>query len=442
MISNNKNSMSVNSVMRLVTIMVLGVVFAFYLIVGLFVYIVTEKENNHLNTRIENAFQIEYKQNINVAKEYSYWDETYKYLFLEKNKEWIIQNMEKYLFKTYDYDWIGIKTEDGIQLSTKRRTSSITVEDLKNIKINDIEHFKINGIKTYQKINDSLYEITIVPFVNGVTKTELKEQLIFAVKIDNLYLNKIINKYELPYLKLGFDEKTKNKIELKNYNNEVYGYIYWDYSSPIQTLIPYMIGLGIILLIVFIILIRKILFNELEENAKYEETLFLAATKDHLTNIANRGSFIEQAKYQFNVLKAENRDGGILILDIDYFKKLNDNYGHYIGDRALIQFAKVCKKVLRHDDLIGRIGGEEFAIFLPNANEEICMNIANRIHDALLKNPVYTDKGFVHMTVSIGCALNTKKVHRLEDLINNADTALYESKNNGRNRTSIFNYVK
>nr|WP_321272360.1 diguanylate cyclase [uncultured Tolumonas sp.] len=161
------------------------------------------------------------------------------------------------------------------------------------------------------------------------------------------------------------------------------------------------------------------------------------AHTDYLTGFHNRGHFMEQAEH---ALKRVVRYGGelsIFMLDVDHFKKINDTYGHKVGDIVLQKLATVCQDTLRVVDIIGRVGGEEFAILLPETNEEEAFSVAERLREAIANAKVPLGNGLpLSVTVSIGIASLTSKDDNIDVLLNLADKALYAAKHAGRNRVS------
>jgi diguanylate cyclase (GGDEF)-like protein len=127
------------------------------------------------------------------------------------------------------------------------------------------------------------------------------------------------------------------------------------------------------------------------------------------------------------------------MLDIDLFKKVNDVYGHIIGDQVLQQIANRSRSVLRTSDIIGRYGGEEFVILLPETSIHHAQNIANRIRLLVLDRPIMTDRGEVSVSVSLGISsMEGDCDSRLEWVIDQADQALLKAKDLGRNRAVIW----
>lgn len=174
--------------------------------------------------------------------------------------------------------------------------------------------------------------------------------------------------------------------------------------------------------------------QELElANAKLQEL----ANTDSLTNLANRRFLMEQLSAE---IERHSRSGltlGLLMLDLDHFKQINDRYGHPVGDRVLQQAAKCMQQTVRESDVVGRIGGEEFAIIAVDTKDEGPFVLAARLKENLADVKVETGDGqIVSFTVSIGCMHFTGGVVDADTLMTLADQALYASKNTGRNRVT------
>ncbi|MDO8651715.1 MAG: sensor domain-containing diguanylate cyclase [Undibacterium sp.] len=177
------------------------------------------------------------------------------------------------------------------------------------------------------------------------------------------------------------------------------------------------------------------IYRDVTQRKMMERELQRLATTDPLTNIANRRAFLEQADLIFKSSQRYLSSMNMLMLDLDFFKAINDKYGHLGGDKVLTRFAQTVALELRDSDLFGRIGGEEFCILLQQSNQQEAMNVAERIrervHSLFLKN---TEGESFTLTVSIGMTTNLASDERLGRLFERADKALYEAKNSGRNR--------
>ena len=160
----------------------------------------------------------------------------------------------------------------------------------------------------------------------------------------------------------------------------------------------------------------------------------LAAT-DSLTSLINRRRFLEIAENAHQQMKIDKSQLAIIMLDIDHFKNVNDLHGHKAGDQVLITVAASIKKSLRGNDVAGRYGGEEFIILVDGATPDQCLNIAERIRQAVARLSIQIDQGIVKVTISLGLAcMDPDQVLPLDGLINCADQAMYMAKQQGRNR--------
>lgn len=160
------------------------------------------------------------------------------------------------------------------------------------------------------------------------------------------------------------------------------------------------------------------------------------ATVDALTGLQNRRSFIEQTQFSYSKAVRENQSFCVLLVDLDLFKQINDQYGHVTGDAVLVLFGQIVKKISRESDVSGRIGGEEFCFFLPNASIDQGEIFANRLHAFVREASVDSNHPPVHFSVSIGLVASYGKNGRsIEELMQLADQAMYEAKKLGRNQT-------
>jgi diguanylate cyclase (GGDEF)-like protein len=156
------------------------------------------------------------------------------------------------------------------------------------------------------------------------------------------------------------------------------------------------------------------------------------ANHDSLTGILTRRAQMQLADYEMHRWQRYGKSFCLLMLDIDYFKRINDQYGHLVGDRVLVRFAAVVKKQLRESDVLGRYGGEEFMVLLPSSDAAAAHQVAERIRAAVEQQVVGADNPAC--TTSIGLACVQSGDTQLEDLLARADAALYRAKAQGRNR--------
>lgn len=173
------------------------------------------------------------------------------------------------------------------------------------------------------------------------------------------------------------------------------------------------------------------------DNARLFAEVQNLATTDTLTQVHNRRYFFELAELEFARSKRYGRDVALVLLDADNFKSINDTYGREIGDRVLKIIANACRNSLRHFDIIGRYGGEDFIIMLPETPLNVAADVADRLRKSIESIRVDTHKGELTATVSVGVAMATDTVPDLPALINRADMALYEAKRAGRNKVVV-----
>ncbi len=160
------------------------------------------------------------------------------------------------------------------------------------------------------------------------------------------------------------------------------------------------------------------------------------AEHDMLTGALNRRAIQANARAAFRNARQAGESLALLFLDLDHFKNVNDSYGHRAGDRCLRAVTAPITSELRHDDALGRYGGEEFLVVLPRATAREAEAIAERIRSRVQEVPVYVSGTRIGLTLSVGVAVIRDDVHTVEDLIECADAALYKAKSNGRNLVS------
>jgi len=176
--------------------------------------------------------------------------------------------------------------------------------------------------------------------------------------------------------------------------------------------------------------------TSLERARLFQEVQSLALT-DPLTGMHNRRSLFELGKIEFSRASRFHRPFCCLMLDLDHFKQINDTHGHQTGDMVLQEFAKRCKDSVREIDLVGRYGGEEFVILLPETEFETAIKVAERIRQAICETPFAIVESALNITTSIGVSTKDENTPDLDTLIARADQAMYIAKHKGRNRVAV-----
>ncbi|MEO1188543.1 MAG: sensor domain-containing diguanylate cyclase [Pseudomonadota bacterium] len=165
--------------------------------------------------------------------------------------------------------------------------------------------------------------------------------------------------------------------------------------------------------------------------------LFELATIDPLTKALNRRAFMRFSERELARFKRDNGQLATLMLDIDHFKQVNDVHGHATGDKVLSKMVSVAASVLRQEDLIGRLGGEEFAIVLVDSDAKAAAGVADRIRQAIKQVKFPSETGPFNVSVSIGVSEPFYNEASINDALERSDAALYRAKRNGRDRVEV-----
>lgn len=178
--------------------------------------------------------------------------------------------------------------------------------------------------------------------------------------------------------------------------------------------------------------------TDITERKQLELELQLQARIDSLTGVLNRRHFLGQAELELGRAFRYDKDLSLLMVDIDFFKQFNDTYGHMAGDTVLERFAAACQQALRAVDVIGRVGGEEFAILLPETGVIEAAEVAERLRMVIADTLVDIGQGrSLQITASIGVASICSTVDSIDTILSRADEALYAAKHAGRNRVEV-----
>ncbi|OJX37947.1 MAG: hypothetical protein BGO78_07850 [Chloroflexi bacterium 44-23] len=179
--------------------------------------------------------------------------------------------------------------------------------------------------------------------------------------------------------------------------------------------------------------------HEIQERMKSQAELEVLATTDPMTGLFNRRHFFTLTEHWCENATEIPLEISAMMIDIDHFKRINDEYGHPAGDEVLIKVAQAIQNALRTDDILCRYGGEEFSILLPNTNLMAAQQVAERVRQTVENMKIYYEDHVIQLTVSIGVAdlLNSPK-HSVMGLLGHADQALFKAKHKGRNCCAVF----
>lgn len=177
--------------------------------------------------------------------------------------------------------------------------------------------------------------------------------------------------------------------------------------------------------------------KELTMRKVLEKVLRKIADHDPLTKLLNRRSFLTRVNYEISRSNRYKNDLSYMIVDIDNFKRINDTYGHLTGDAVLKAFSKKISGILRDSDFIGRIGGEEFAIALPDTSMNSAKKMAERIRKEIAEHTIQYKNKSINFTVSIGISKLMLDEKSIAEAFSRADSALYQAKNSGRDKVRV-----
>lgn len=343
-----------------------------------------------------------------------------------------------------DFINVVIFQEDGLVLSSSSKNNSLFEEFFeKNKNINDYKELKVVNINNKEYIVkivqlDTLnkqeyivifadYEKITQPYLSQIFKLLLTfiitAFLMFPIMI---YLSGIIIKpiYNLVKQSIKIKNRKYNKISQIETPILEIALLSASFENMAQSIISYQNSLE-----------DKVKQRTEELLAKNEELLKLSIT-DNLTKLYNRGQLDKSLQDEINRSQRYNTNFSIILLDIDYFKKVNDNFGHQIGDEVLIESAQVLSKNIRNVDILGRWGGEEFLIICPETKIEDVIKVASHIKEAIKLHKFSTYPNTI--TISLGVATFSKHIKNVDDIILNADKALYQAKEEGRDKVIAF----
>jgi len=178
---------------------------------------------------------------------------------------------------------------------------------------------------------------------------------------------------------------------------------------------------------------------DITERKQMERELERQANFDALTGLVNRRHFLEKAESEIARSKRYGGELSLIMFDIDHFKRVNDTHGHHVGDQVLRHVAETTRNCIRNIDIAGRIGGEEFVILLPQTDLDHAAEAAERLRTAMETSEIVLENGsHLIVTVSLGVVTQCDRSDALDELLKRADTAMYQAKQNGRNRLSVF----
>jgi diguanylate cyclase (GGDEF)-like protein len=418
----------------------------------------------------------------NITVDYALWDDTYKFVD-DTNKEYIHENFRD-----------GSNTLEDLQLNSiiiSNNENKVLYSTYFDSLFDDnqkFEYFILNKLKEKKNFTGIL-TFNQIPFL--LSKSAILKSDRSGISRGNLIIIKFLDSKELlleneslfktisfdfkkeekalAYTMKGFETikvvtqlqelETTNKIQFYDFDKQFLFSIKTINENLVisqgkDIIVVFNLIGSLILLVIFSIVFqnqrlilnqnkilnKKIIKRTRQLNRAYKNLksknreLFKIANLDALTGINNRASFFSRS---INALKESNKsysEFGVLIIDIDYFKKINDTYSHSVGDKVLKSFTQTVGELISEDMIFGRIGGEEFCITIYNKDEEDIYRLSEQIRTRCVNTPVIVDDIVVKYTVSIGIAMKKSGTQTIDEILHNADLMLYKAKESGRNR--------
>ncbi|MCF7483394.1 diguanylate cyclase [Vibrio sp. J1-1] len=402
---------------------------------------------DELAQRVHLTIKLEQRTARDSLEEYSFWDEAYQKIEIERDLDWVAANSGDYLMDKYDFDFSVAVTrgDQEVYLIKSVDAQTINYNDLKQPLLElmavseqlNTEKKLTNGVF---RIDQDVYHIVGGPFISEQDQQPRKgTYLALGKRIDTDYLSKLENDYQLFGLNLvDTPNGLTSFMTLYSPSGSVVGSLSWQPRVPSKAIIPTITLITILFAFLITAVTMYILKKEQVSREEYEGQLFEEATTDSLTKVKNRRYFMMMGVNEFNTCRLlAEKQLSVLVLDLDYFKNINDQFGHSVGDKALTHFTQVCRTGLRKADILGRIGGEEFAVLLPLTDAKKAQEVANRIRALIEKSPCVSHGKLINLTVSIGIA-SFNQQDNFEALLEEADKALYNAKHQGRNQVIIY----
>jgi diguanylate cyclase (GGDEF)-like protein len=183
---------------------------------------------------------------------------------------------------------------------------------------------------------------------------------------------------------------------------------------------------------------RLLTYGNVSDLVRQAEALEQLATVDGMTGLYNRRHFLVLAGNEWARFRRYGRPSALLMVDIDLFKSINDSHGHDVGDQVIKSVADVLAKNKRASDIVGRLGGEEFALMLPEATLDSAVAAGERLRQLVAGHVIVAEGNRIPVTISVGAGICHADMNGIEELLKQADIALYEAKRSGRNRVCRF----
>ena len=401
----------------------------------------------NLHQRVETALEVETRRQENTLQEYSFWDEGYAKLIEEPDVAWAEQNTGAYVFESYGTNLtLALRGDLSATMlwvdGEHRDQPEMAMQDKSLLEL-------VEGLRASSKHVRSGYVIMAgQPYLASVGKfrDEDTEQarpdgavLVFAKRLEKAFIESLAQIYRIKGLRVAGESEPADML-LSTAGAKPLLNVVWHKQTPSSQYIHALLVPIALVFSAMAFLTWLVLRRERSNRQNYVENLCEMASKDFLTGISNRREFFFLANREMTRAKRESRALSVLMMDLDFFKQINDGLGHDAGDGVLAGFASLVQENLRDFDIFARLGGEEFVVLLVGAGKDEARAIADRLCQLVAKHHFLPQrKTPVDCTVSIGVAVwNTEEA--LDKLLSRADDALYDAKENGRNQARLAEF--
>ena len=409
-----------------------------------FLNVLDDKAQALIDKRVEITLINESRHQQDIVEGFAYSDEAYQKLFIDNNDQWHALNTGDFLIKNKFFDF-SLVVENRRQrfLTQSRDTISLDLEDLMQAGMAELmtaAWAEISLTKTHSSfmlLNDGVYLVAGSPFISEQTnKPRIGTFLAIGKRLDKDYLFELAQSYQIFDLSLSLKPNPQaNKVLFSDAGEEI-AWLSWNAVVPTRLVFPQVATVTVLCALISIIVTWLIISRASRDREAYEKKLYKAATRDGLTGVYNHRHFVEAASHEYHVSRYIGKPLCLLMMDIDHFKTINDTYGHQTGDDALKHFVLLCSHKLRNSDLLGRIGGEEFALLMPDTSPLTAIEFAESIRELIKTSPLVTKKAKITFTVSIGVSAMLID-NDFECMLEQADLAMYRAKRLGRDQVQI-----
>lgn len=399
----------------------------------------------NMRERVDVAMEVESSRLKELLAEHTFWDAAYRRLVEQSDDKWAEVTFGRYL---HDELGIGITLivdgDDRPRLGylegepIKLQSGKLLAPELKAMM--SLVRKEMNAhtpASHFIAMHGGIYLIAVDSFTpeaqgSGVADGSL---LLIGRRIDETWVESIGRLYRLQDLTIALHPDALPpdlRMPLRGDSGETLATLTWRDQVPATSMQRRLWPvLGVVSLVMSLLLLW-VVHAEIDRHRQEEALLNRAANLDYLTGVSNRRDFFHRARQEFARAEREGNRLGLLLIDVDHFKRINDTLGHAVGDETLIWLTRCFNRLLRDFDILARYGGEEFTIVLPGASLRDAISSAERLRRYVETNQPGMLLDRILCTISIGVVVRRER-EGIEAMLSRADNALYKAKSSGRN---------